>query len=236
MRKIGIIQPSYIPWRGYFDFIHEVDAFVFLDDVQYTERDWRNRNRIKTRDGKTLWLTVPTLGGRNQLIKDVLLDNSQHWQRKHLAALQHNYSRAPFFNRYFEGLENIYNLSFEKLSELDIALTKQISSWLGIGTEFMISSVLDVSGSKDDRLLQLVEKLDGDTYLSGPAARAYLRPDCWENAGIKLNYKDYSGFPEYPQISQPFEAQVTILDLIFMKGPDAMDYIWGKYRTRNGGH
>ena len=231
MRKIAIIQPSYIPWRGYFDFIHEVDVFVFLDDVQHTARDWRNRNRIKTRDGKTLWLTVPILGGRNQLISNVLIDNTQQWQRKHLGALHHNYSKTPHFERYYEDLKNVYDESSGSLSELDIALTRLISGWLGIDTEFAVSSMLDVGGSKDHRLLQLVEKLEGTSYLSGPAAKAYIQPDLWENAGIELEYKDYSGFPVYPQISEPFEGQVTILDLLFMKGPDAPDYIWGKFRT-----
>lgn len=232
MRTIGIIQPSYIPWRGFFDFIHEVDVFVFLDDVQYTVRDWRSRNRIKTRDGKTQWLTVPVAGGRNQLIREVRVDNAQAWQRKHLAILRHNYGKTPYFSQYFRELEDIYGRSFDRLSDLDIELTERIAGWLGIGTEIVLSSGLGAEGVKDDRLLQLVQKLDGDAYLSGPAARAYLRPDIWQAAGIRLGYKDYSGYPEYKQISPPFEPAVTVLDLLFMTGPEAPEYIWGKYRQR----
>jgi hypothetical protein len=234
MRTVGIIQPSYIPWRGFFDFIQEVDVFVFLDDVQYTLRDWRNRNRIKTRDGKTLWLSVPTLGGRNQLIKDVRIDNAQPWQRKHLALMQHNYGKAPCFRRYFGELQGIYAQAFETLAKLDIELVKRISAWLGIDTEFVVASALGAAGARDDRLLQLVRKLGGDVYLSGPAAKAYMRPEIWAAADIRLAYKDYAGYPEYPQICAPFEPAVTVLDLLFMVGPDAADYIWGKYRKRDG--
>src|ERR1051326_1204765 len=105
-RTIGIIQPNYLTWRGYFDFVHDVDVFVFLDDVQYTLRDWRNRNRIRTREGGSLWLTVPVLGGRNQLIHEVRIDNSQRWAKKHLDTLFHNYNKAPHFDTYFEKLKH----------------------------------------------------------------------------------------------------------------------------------
>lgn len=232
MRTIGIIQPNYIPWRGFFDFIQEVDVFVFLDDVQYTPRDWRSRNRIKQADGETRWLTVPVSGGRDQLIRDVRIDNTQKWAKKHLEAFRHSYSKAPFFKRYFPALEEFYTPNrYEYLVDLNSDFTRRISGWLGLEPEFFTSSELHVDGVKDDRLLAIVKKLDGQTYLSGPAAEAYISPALWSNARINLLYKDYSGYPEYAQISDPFESAVTVLDLLFMVGPEAPDYIWGKYRT-----
>jgi hypothetical protein len=236
MRTIGIIQPNYIPWRGYFDFIREVDTFVFLDDVQYTRRDWRNRNRIKLPNGETQWLTVPVLGGRDQLIVDVRIDNSRNWAHKHLEALRHSYSKTPFFNAYRESLESLYAPGrFDRLTDLNAALVRQICEWLGLKTDFVSSSELGAAGTKDDRLLLIVQQLGGDAYLSGPAARSYIRPEIWDAAGIELRYKSYSGYPEYPQISPPFEPAVTVLDLLFMVGHAAPDYIWGRHRDNTDG-
>ncbi len=233
MRRIGIIQPNYIPWRGFFDFVNEVDVFVFLDDVQYTVRDWRNRNRIKTQQGDTIWLTVPTIGGRNQLIKDVRIDGSQPWIRKHLAAIKLSYGKTRNFEEYFELLTEVYAQGFTSLSELDIALTRMLSHCLGIETEFVVASTVQSAGEQDDKLLQIVKHLKGEVYLSGPAAKAYISDKLWKAAGVELVYKDYSGYPEYPQISEPFDAAVSVLDLLFMVGKEAPDYIWGEYRQRS---
>ena len=234
VRKVGIIQPSYLPWRGFFDFVQEVDVFVFLDDVQYTVRDWRNRNRVKTHDGGAVWLTVPVLGGRSQLIRDTKIDNAQPWIRKHLQAIQHSYGRATYFAEYFDAISAVYSRGFELLSELDIALIEALCACLGIEREFVVASTLDCGGSKDDKLLALVQRVGGDVYLSGPSAAAYLRPDLWAKAGVELRYKDYSGYPEYPQISQPFEPSVSVIDLLFMVGKAAPDYIWGHRRATQG--
>lgn len=230
MVTVGVIQPSYLPWRGFFDFIHEVDIFVFLDDVQYTVRDWRNRNRIKTHDG-AVWLTVPVLGGRNQMIMDAKIDNAQSWARKHLHAIERSYGRAKHFAEYFDVLSAVYSRGFESLCDLDIELTKTLCSCLGIDKRFVIASDLECLGSKDDKLLEIVQRLGGDVYLSGPSAAAYMRPSMWRDAGIELRYKDYSGYPEYPQISGPFEPSVSVIDLLFMLGKAAPDYIWGRHRA-----
>ena len=226
--KIGIIQPNYIPWRGYFDFIREVDTFVFLDDVQYTPRDWRNRNKIKLANGSTQWLSVPVTGGRNQRICDVGIDNTQSWAKKHFAALQQSYGKTPYFKTYSPALKEYFEHGrFALLSDLTIELTETLARWLDIDTPLVRSSTLHVEGSKDDRLLAIVQALGGDTYLSGPAARDYIRPDLWREANVKLAWKSYEGYPEYPQISEPFEPQVSIVDLLFMMGPAAKDYIAG---------
>jgi hypothetical protein len=231
MVRVAIIQPSYIPWRGFFDIIHSVDVFVFLDDVQYTIRDWRNRNRIKTHQGPSVWLTVPTRGGRDQRIADVEIDDTQDWRRKHLASLRHSYGKCRHFADYFPKLsELLTDARTTRLADLDILLTQQICAWLSVERRFARASELSPEGSKDDRLIDLVRKLGGDSYLSGPAARAYIQPEKFAAAGIELSYHDYAGYPEYPQIAAPFDPYVTILDLLFAVGPDAPDYIWRKLR------
>ncbi|MEX0299181.1 MAG: WbqC family protein [Kordiimonas sp.] len=227
MTRIAILQPNYIPWRGYFDLINQVDIFVFLDDVQYTKQDWRNRNKICIRKSSPNWLTIPVhTNSLDQLINSVYINNKLPWVKKHLSALQSNYGRAPYFKEFFEPLKEIYNRRFELLVEFDIILIQQISDWLGIETEFCVSSNLNISGQKDDKLIRMIQSLGGTEYISGPAAQAYLQPSLWQDAGINLKYIDYSGYPPYLQINPGFEPQVSILDLIFMTGPDAPNYIW----------
>jgi hypothetical protein len=235
MPRVAIIQPSYIPWRGFFDIIQAVDVFVFLDDVQYTVRDWRNRNRIKTQQGSSIWLTVPTRGGRDQLIADVEIDDGQDWRRKHLTSLRYSYGRSPFFERYQARLGELLLGGQSKLADLDIALTQQICEWLGIERRFARATELGASGVKDDRLIELVRKMNGDFYLSGPSARDYIQPEKFQQAGIQLAYHDYSGYPEYPQIAPPFDPAVSVLDLLFAVGPEAPEYIWGNRRLRPTG-
>jgi hypothetical protein len=232
MLTVGVIQPCYLPWRGFFDFVNEVDTFVFLDDVQYTVRDWRSRNRIRTPGHGCTWLTVPVLGGRDQLIKDVRIDRSQPWVRKHLGAITQSYGRSPHFERYFAALSSALKSGHELLSNLDIELTRSICAELGIRTPLLQSSTLDCPGTKDDKLIAIVRAVGGQRYVSGPAAKAYLQPQKWQSAGIELAYKDYSGYPEYPQIEAPFEPSVSIIDLLFAVGDRAADYIWGSLRSR----
>lgn len=230
--KVAIIQPNYIPWKGYFDIIHAIDTFIFLDDVQYTTRDWRNRNKIKTTDGSTIWLSVPTLGGRNQRICDVGIDHTQGWQRKHCESLRHNYRGAPFFEDYFERFSDVVTRDWKLLVDLDMELTREVSTWLGMDRRFLRSSELQPRGSKDERLIDLVKKVGGTYYLSGPAARDYIEPQRFADAGVELAYHDYSGYPEYPQISDPFDHYVSVLDLLFAVGDAAPEYIWGAKRVR----
>lgn len=232
MKRVAIIQPNYIPWKGYFDIIHDVDVFIFLDDVQYTQRDWRNRNKIKLANGTSSWLTVPTLGGRNQAIHEVAIDRGQDWPRKHGTALLHSYAKAPFFERYHPRFVEIVSSGHERLVDLDIELTKQLMEWLGLEREVLRSSEMGGTGAKDERLVDLVTKVGGDFYLSGPAARDYIVPERFSSAGIGLGYHDYSGYPEYPQVSEPFDHYVTVLDLLFAVGPEAPDYVWGSRRAR----
>lgn len=235
MKKVAIIQPSYIPWKGYFDIVHAVDVFVFLDDVQYTKRDWRSRNRIKMRDGTTRWLTVPVRGGREQLIRDAPIDYAGgDWRRKHLEALRHSYGKAPHFERYYDLLRDIFSRKFPLLSQMNVAIIQALCGELGIKTKLLCSTDLKTAGSRDEKLINIIRAVDGDHYLSGPSARDYIRPDLFRANGIELAYAEYSGYPQYPQISEPFEHQVTILDLLFMTGDEAPRYIWG-WKSYAGG-
>lgn len=231
--RVAILQSSYIPWKGYFDIIQEVDRFVFYDDVQFTPRDWRTRNKIKTANGP-LWLTVPAGQSRSRLIHEVVLEDKS-WGRKHWDTLRHAYSKAPFFAEYRPFLEHVYlERRWDSLSELNQYMTKTIATeFLGLRTEFRDSREFGATGQKLDRLLDLAQKSGATSYLSGPSARDYIVPERFAERGIELAYMSYEGYPEYQQLYPPFEHAVTVLDLLFMTGKDAPQYIWGQYRRRS---
>jgi len=227
MKKVAVLQSNYIPWKGYFDIINEVDLFIFYDDVQYTKNDWRNRNKVKSVSGSQ-WLTIPVSSSIDQLIYEVGFQNSM-WGIKHFKTLSALYSRAPFFKLYKPFLEDIYlNRQWKSLSEFNQFTIKFISTEiLGITTKFKDSREFNCTGNKLDRLLDLLTKAEAELYVSGPAAQDYIDSSRFESQNIELVYMDYSNYKEYDQLYPPFDHYVTILDLLFHLGPDSAEYIWG---------
>jgi hypothetical protein len=223
---VATIQSSYIPWKGYFDQINMADIFVFYDDVQYTKQDWRTRNRIKTAQGLQ-WLTVPCGDDLSRLICEVRIE-SAHWQRKHWKSISQNYRKAPYFDRYSAFFEPLYlERQWSSLSDLNQTFTKLISrEILGITTEFRDSREFGLpSGSRrEERLMELLRKLDAGRLVIGPSARDYLG-GIEDSGEIEIVYMDYSGYPEYRQLYPPFEHQVSIVDLIMNEGTDAPRYM-----------
>ncbi len=226
--NVVILQPSYIPWRGYFDQIRRADLFVFYDDVQYDKRGWRNRNQIKTAQGKQ-WLTIPvhSRGVREGIpICDVKIDWEQPWAKNHLKSLTFAYARASYFRAYLPWLESVYSQRYELLADFTIWLTIEIARKMGIThTRFMRSSEMQgIDGHKTDRLIQILQRVGAQHYISGPSARGYIEQEKFEAAGIGLEYMEYN-YPDYPQLYPPYDPYVTVLDLLFMVGPDALSYI-----------
>jgi hypothetical protein len=225
--RVGVIQSSYIPWRGYFDFIASVDKFVFHDDIQYTKSDWRNRNRIKTPKGIE-WISVPVhYKAVSQLICETSIDQSMAWSQKHLRKVQGNYRGAPYVNDALDILARVLATPPATISELNIELTARICDYLCITTPLIVSSELSLVGTKTDRLIDLLTKLKATRYLSGPNADAYLDKDYFRKSGISLEYKSYDYDP-YRQLWGVFDGAVTVLDLIANCGPDARNHIRSK--------
>lgn len=226
--NVVILQPSYIPWRGYFDQINRADLFVFYDDVQYDKHGWRNRNQIKTIQGKQ-WLTIPvhSRGVTDGIpIKDVQIDWSKPWPRKHLNALTTAYAKAPYFRSYQPWLLSVYERKDKFLADFTIQTTIELAGLLGIEhTRFMRSSEIPgIDGQKTDRLVQILKHVGATDYLSGPSARDYIEPEKFEKAGITLEFIEYN-YPDYPQLHPPYDPYVTILDLLFTVGEDSLSYI-----------
>lgn len=224
-----IVQPSYIPWRGYFHLIQRADVFVFYDDVQYDKHGWRNRNRIKGPNGAQ-WLTIPVLTksavADARPINDVGINWNTNWNRKHWTTLSQVYGRSAYFDRLAPRLKPFYERHDELLCELTIDLTIALADELSItGTRFVRSSSLGIGGTRTQRLVSILQALGADHYVSGPTASAYLEEDRFRDAAIHLEYMNYD-YPEYDQHHPPFDPHVSVLDLMFTVGPDARKYIW----------
>jgi hypothetical protein len=225
-KRLAIVQSNYIPWKGYFDLINSVDEFVLFDDVQYTRQDWRNRNRIKTRDG-VRWLTVPVVvGGRyQQTIRETRV--SDHgWPRRHWETIRHSYSRARRFRDHADLVADAYaRCRFAFLSEVNRHFLEVVCGALGIRTTLSSSADYRLEGGRTERLVGLCRQAGASEYVSGPSARAYLDERLFDAAGIRVRHMDYAGYPEYPQLFPPFEHAVTVLDLMFNLGREAPRYL-----------
>jgi hypothetical protein len=222
--RVGIVQSNYLPWRGYFDFIDEVDLFIVFDDVQYTVRDWRNRNRIKTAQGLR-WLSVPVRHRhRSQLICETEIDSSRYWQRDHRNLVATHLRQAPYLGDALALLDNAFAIDHRTISDLNVTMIRALCRYFAIDTPIRSSTELHASGAKTDRLLALLCAVGATTYVSGPSARAYLDESRFRDAGIRLEYKSYCYQP-YPQLHGPFEGAVSAIDLVANCGRDGKRWL-----------
>lgn len=226
MKKVAIVQSNYIPWKWYFDLIAAVDEFILYDDMQYTRRDWRNRNQIKTPQG-VQWLTVPVLvkGKYHQKIREAEIDGTD-WAAVHWKALVQNYRRAPCFGEIASWVEPLYlGESYSHISQLNRRFVEAICRYLGISTAITNSWDYRLEDGKTERLAGLCLQAGANEYISGPAAKDYVNEQVFRAMGISVTWFDYVGYPDYPQLWGAFTHGVTILDLLFNCGKDAARYM-----------
>jgi hypothetical protein len=251
-KRVAIVQSNYVPWKGYFDLIATVDEFVLYDDAQYTKRDWRNRNVIKTKNGLH-WLTIPVAvkGRFEQRICDAVVSD-RGWNEAHWRTIRAAYARAPYFRYYEPALAELFaGAASERLSEINHRFLTGLCRLLAIDTRLTWSMdyapqrasacvnpqsidsghelPIDAGCQKrlhaTQRLVDICVAAKATHYLSGPAARAYIEPALFAEAGITLEYFDYSGYREYPQLYPPFEHGVSVIDLLVHAGADAPAYM-----------
>ena len=228
-KSVAIIQSNYIPWKGYFDIINSVDEFILYDEVQYTNNDWRNRNRIIGANG-SFWLTIP-VHSSNHFCRPIasIKVAGQEWNLKHRKSIRQSYARAAHFESIFPEINGIYlncaGLHF--LSEINQFMIEAIARLLGIGTKISKSSEygIDTSLNKTDKLVALCQGAGATHYLSGPSAGCYLDEDLFAKAGISVEFMNYDNYPEYRQLATPFEHRVSIIDLLLNEGPNARNYM-----------
>ncbi|MCW3105270.1 MAG: putative rane protein [Bacteroidetes bacterium] len=225
MKKVFISQSNYIPWRGYFHAISSVDEFIVYDEVQYTRRDWRNRNRITTPAGD-LWLSIPVeVKNRfHQKISEARISDSS-WARNHWKTLQTNYAKSPWFKTYAPLFKALYlGKEYTQLREVNYDFIELICFILEIKTKITFSPDLP-PGNRSERLLAICKKAGATDYYSGPAAKNYLDEELFRSQGVNIHYFDYSAYKPYPRRQGVLSAELSVLDLIFNTGPDAALYL-----------
>ncbi|WP_240231807.1 WbqC family protein [Devosia lacusdianchii] len=225
MSKVAILQSAYIPWRGYFDLIASVDVFVFLDDVQFTNQDWRNRNVIKTAQGLR-WLTIPVpkKSRIKRTINQIEIEDTD-WGRDHWNRISESYRKA----RHFETIEPILKPLFQSpesnLSSSNLAFIRHICTFLNIATETRIATGLYSSTERSQRLLDICRSVGCYTYVSGPAAKDYLDVEVLKRGGVTTEWFSYDDLMPYPQLHGDFLNAVSIVDLLLNCGPDAYRHL-----------
>jgi hypothetical protein len=213
--KIAISQSNYIPWRGYFGIIAKCDVFVFLDEIQYTSRDWRSRNRIKTKDGLK-WLSIPVGDSRSRTVREVDLPKNP-WKQSHKSTILDAYKNSINFKKGIDLIDKIYaDDNTEKLSEFNIFWIKFIATEiLGLKCKFLESEAITHGGVGSERILSICKTLSATSYISGPSAIDYLDLNKFKRNKIEVKFADYSRMPEYDQLHGSFVSEVSVLDMIF---------------------
>lgn len=220
--RIAIMQPTYLPWMGYFALIDRVDIFVLLDDVEFNERSWQQRNQIKSTDGP-MWLTVPVLksGRRGQVIQDVEINTDERWQDKHRKSIQFNYAGADYLSEMEDWLESTYEQEWENLCALNVHGIKTLAAKLDLEVEYVLSSSLNAAGQKTERLVNICRELGATEYLSPLGSREYIAEDNpFPEAGIELRYQNFE-HPTYEQQHGDFVSHMSVIDLLLNEGPES---------------
>jgi hypothetical protein len=225
--RIAIIQPNYIPWIGYFEIIKNVDKFILLDDVQYTKRDWRNRNYINN-NGNKLLLTIPikTKGLFNQNINEVKILNN-NWKNEHLKKIFFCYKKTNYFEETYEYFKELYNqIESDNLSEILCFLTKELCIFLKIGTKIKLSSKIKIDGEKNQKIIKICNHFSATSYLSGPKALNYLDGNIFSANKTKLLIAEYQKQDCYIESKYfKFLQKMSIVDLMFHQGKQSKNYI-----------
>jgi len=218
------MQPSYLPWLGYFDLLFQSDLFLVYDTVQFDKDGWRNRNRIKTPQGAQ-WLTVPVLtkGLNKPTNREIKINRVEPWKRKHLKSLELNYRKAPHFEEIFPLLEGILSKDWEFLIDLNVESLKTLCNYLEIQTSIRFASELklDLPQDRNDKLIEICHHLKADEFYEPKGGEGYIDAERFKSNGIHLRFQDFQ-HPTYPQLHGVFVPQLSIVDLLFNCGKESV--------------
>lgn len=226
MTRVAIMQPTYLPWCGYFGLMHAVDVFVLLDSVQFARRSWQQRNQIKAVNGAQ-WLSVPVLskGKRDQLISEVEIDKTDNFALAHRKTIEMSYAKTPFFKAYADQLLPLLDNPSPRLADLTISLILWLKSQLGITTQVLRSSELGGIGAKGELLASLCQELGASSYISPPGSKDYLdETDAFEKIGVPVKYYEFK-HPQYPQPFGDFIPYMSTIDMLFNCGDRSLSLI-----------
>jgi hypothetical protein len=224
--RVTIHQPQFLPWLGYLDKIDQADLFVVLDTVQFKKNEWQNRNRIRTAQGWQ-WLTVPVLQKFGQTMAEVRINDRVDWRSKHLRALDMHYARAPWSTHYMQGLHQLYDESWDRLRDLNVAVIRWLLGAFGITTPLRLASELEPQDPKSDptdRLIEICRAVGAKTYLAGSGAQDYMDISRFKRSGIGFVIQEFH-HPTYPQCYTPFLPAMAAVDLLLNCGDTALRYV-----------
>jgi len=216
--RLAAHQPQYLPWIGFFDKMDRVDRFILLDVVQYKKNEWQNRNRIRTRTGWQ-WLTVPVHHRFPMTIREVTIDESNPWRRKHREALRTHHARSPFRDAVLPALEAMLEEPFESLSALNVRGIRLLAALLGVRTPISLASeVPGLPESADERLIALCRHFGASDYLAGSGGAAYMDLGRYARASVRVTLQSFR-HPVYAQAYPGFEPNLSVVDLLLNCGP-----------------
>jgi hypothetical protein len=223
---IGILQPGYLPWLGFFEQVHRCDVFVIYDDVQYDKHGWRNRNRIKTANG-VQWLTVPVHADidEGRLVREAKIDNRTNWRKKHLMSIKQSYAKAACFKEYIGVFEDAFAREWELILDLDLFFIRKFLEILGMGDKRLeLASTLNVDGDKVTRLINICKMFGADTMYNGAAGRSYMDEVLFRENGVNLVFQDYK-HPVYTQLHGEFVPYLSVVDVLLNHGGASLEII-----------
>jgi hypothetical protein len=217
---IAIHQPNYLPYLGFFDKMKKADVFVIYDDAQFNKEDFQHRNKIRIYHGWK-WLTVPVekkLIPINEIkIKNEIMTKKIKWSDAHFENIRENYKHADHFIAYEKDLKEIFNGECDKLIDLNMKIINFLMEAFNIRKKLVFSSEFGFTSKSSERLVEMVEALGGDIYLSGPMGRSYLDISMFEKKGIKVEFQDFT-HPIYKQIYEGFLPNMSVIDALFNLG------------------
>jgi hypothetical protein len=219
---VFIHQPEYFPWVGFFDKLSECDLCVILDSVQFEDGGFQNRNRIRTREGWR-WITVPIVHRFPQRIDEVKVVDTL-WRDAHLRMIEEEYRRAQYYRKYAPMVESILSRQWESLAELTTTTIQKVADELGINTRMVLSSSLKSGGKKNELLVGICKEVEGDCYLAGSGGSRYMNEKAFAENGISIRWHKYE-HPVYKQAFEGFQPFMSVLDILFNEGENALSII-----------
>lgn len=224
--RVAIMQPTYLPWLGYFDMMNSVDMFVLLDNVQFEKKSWQQRNRIRSRRGELL-LTIPvrTSGRFEQEIREVEIDPSTGFTRKHIRSIASSYQRAPHVDETLPQLAALIEKTSLPLSAFNEALIRCMADILQVPTMIVNGSSLKATGNRTQLTVNQCLELGADHFLAAEGSRSYISEEtAFAKHGIAVEYHHFV-HPTYPQLYGDFIPNLSAIDLILNCGRDAVRYL-----------
>jgi hypothetical protein len=228
--RVSIMQPTYLPWCGYFDYIQYSDTLVFLDDVSLAQQrpNWQKENRILY-NGEIRWLRAPVarVNGNDTLIKDAEYKENVEWRKAHLALLEEAYAKAPYFEEVYALMQAALSSTAALLADVNIEIIRRVGDYLGFKCDYARAAALKAGDSKKDhRLVEICRKLGATEYYSPQGSAEYIAPENFSAAGIVLCYQNLQ-HPVYKQYNNKgeFVPYLSVLDMLFNEGRRSADII-----------